>query len=47
LTETTNLFVRPAIPLIVDQDVPDSNGEFDSKGTDLGDISFDAALATT
>ena len=47
LTETTNLFVRPAIPLIVDQDVPGSNGEFDSKGTDLGDISFDAALATT
>ena len=44
LSETKNLFVRPAIPLIVDQDVPNQNGDFDSRGTDLGDISFDVAL---
>jgi hypothetical protein len=45
LTDTMNLFFRPAIPLILDQDVPNSDGGFDSKGPDLGDISFDAALA--
>ena len=47
LTETTNLFVRPAIPVIFNQDVPDPDGGFSSEGTDLGDISFDAALART
>jgi len=36
LSETSNLFVRPAIPLILKLDVPDSNGNFDSKGADLG-----------
>ncbi len=45
LSDTMNLFVRPAIPVIVDQDVPDPNGGFVSKGIDLGDISFDATLA--
>ncbi len=45
LSDTTNLFVRPAIPLIISQDVPNLNGGFDSKGVDLGDISFDAAVA--
>jgi len=44
LSETTSLFIRPAIPIIVDQDVPNRNGGFDSKGVELGDISFDAAL---
>jgi len=44
LSETSNLFVRPSIPLILKQDVPDSNGDFDSKGLDLGDITFDASL---
>jgi len=44
LSETTQLFIRPAIPVILEQDVPDSNGVFDSKGADLGDISFDASL---
>ncbi len=47
LSETTNLFIRPAIPLIISQDVPNVNGGFDSKGVDLGDISFDASLART
>lgn len=45
LSDTTNLFVRPAIPLIISQDVPNANGGFDSQGIDLGDISFDASLA--
>jgi hypothetical protein len=44
LSDNTNLFFRPAIPVILDQDVPDAQGGFDSKGVDLGDISFDAAL---
>jgi len=44
LTDTVNLFIRPAIPLILDQDVPNSTGGFDSKGVDLGDISFDIGL---
>jgi hypothetical protein len=44
LSETSNLFVRPSIPLILKQDVPDSNGDFDSKGPELGDITFDASL---
>ncbi|MCZ6617123.1 MAG: hypothetical protein O7E57_03240 [Gammaproteobacteria bacterium] len=39
-----NLFVRPAIPIIFSQDVPAAGG-FDSKGINLGDISFDASLA--
>ena len=47
LSETTNLFVRPAVPVIFKQDVPDSGGDFNSEGTDLGDISFDAALGKT
>jgi hypothetical protein len=45
LSDNTNLFFRPAIPVILDQDVPDAQGGFDSKGVDLGDISFDASLA--
>lgn len=47
LSDTTNLFVRPAIPIVLDQDVPNLSGEFDSKGTDLGDISIDAALTNS
>ena len=45
LSKTTNLFVRPAIPIIISQDVPNVAGGFDSKGIDLGDITFDASLA--
>ncbi len=47
LSKTTNLFVRPAIPVIFSQDVPNMSGGFDSEGIDLGDISFDALLAKT
>ena len=42
--EGTNLFVRPAIPVIINQDVPDPRGGFNSEGVDLGDVSFDASL---
>lgn len=45
LNETTNLFMRPAVPVIFNQDVPNPSGGFKSKGVDLGDISFDASLA--
>jgi hypothetical protein len=47
LSDKTNLFIRPAIPLIISQDVPNSNGEWESKGVDLGDISFDASVFTS
>ena len=47
LTETTNLFMRPAIPVIFRQDVPSPRGGFDSEGVELGDISTDASLAKT
>jgi hypothetical protein len=47
LSETTNLFMRPAVPVIFNQDVPDRTGGFNSEGVDLGDISFDASLAKT
>jgi len=45
LSDTTNLFFRPAFPVIISQDVPNVNGGFNSKGVDLGDISFDLSLA--
>lgn len=38
-----NFFLRPAIPIVIKQDVPTSGG-FDEKGVDLGDISFDVGL---
>jgi hypothetical protein len=47
LTDTTNLFIRPAIPVIFSQDVPQQGGGFSAEGVDLGDISFDASLAKT
>ncbi len=40
----TNFFVRPAIPIIIDQPVRSTEGGFDSKGVELGDIGFDASL---
>jgi len=43
IAEGMNFFLRPLIPLILDQPVP-KNGGFDSEGVDLGDISFDAAI---
>jgi hypothetical protein len=47
LTESSNLFVRPAIPVIFSQDIPVPSGGFDSRGVDLADISFDASLGKT
>ena len=47
LTDTTNLFIRPAIPVIFSQDVPQQGGGFSSEGVDLGDIGFDASLGKT
>lgn len=47
LSPVTNLFVRPAVPVIFNQDVPDESGQFDSQGVELGDISFDALVART
>lgn len=44
LGETTNLFMRPAIPIIVKQDVPARLGEYDKVTGELGDIGFDLAL---
>jgi len=42
----TNFFVRPAIPVIFKQPVPEAGGGFDthSQGVDLGDIGFDASF---
>ena len=40
----TNFFVRPAVPIIIDQPVPEPGGGFKSKGVELGDIGFDASL---
>ena len=45
LSDTTNLFVRPLIPVIFSQDIPTPDG-FASKGVDLGDISFDVLVGT-
>jgi len=42
LAKDTNFFLRPLIPIILDQPVPGPDG-FDSKGVDLGDIGFEAA----
>lgn len=47
ISESTNLFMRPAIPVIFKQDVPQFDGGFSSEGVDLGDIGFDASLAKT
>ena len=47
ISESTNLFIRPAIPVIFKQDVPQLGGGFSSEGVDLGDIGFDASLAKT
>jgi hypothetical protein len=47
LSDKTNLFFRPLIPLILKQDVPNSKGSFDSKSVELGDISFDASIGYT
>jgi hypothetical protein len=47
LSDTSNFFVRPAIPVIFSQDVPQAGGGFSSEGVDLGDIGFDVAVGKT
>ena len=43
INESTNFYLRPAVPVVIAQDVPTAGG-FDNKGVELGDIGFDAAL---
>jgi len=43
LAKDTNFFLRPLIPIIVKQPFFDGSG-FDDSDTELGDISFDAAI---
>lgn len=47
LNDTTNLFIRPAIPVIFSQDVPQPDGSFSSEGVALGDIGFDFSVGKT
>ncbi len=44
LDEGTNVFMRPAIPLVVQQDIPVGIGEYDEVTWELGDIGFDLSL---
>ena len=44
LAKDTNFFLRPLIPIILDQPVF-VDGDFDDKGVELGDISFDIAIS--
>lgn len=56
LNDTTNLFVRPNIPVLIDQPIPlvggadvspsgnGQGGDFENSGTDLGDDSFDTSV---
>jgi hypothetical protein len=43
ISDTINFYLRPAVPLVITQDVPTAGG-FDNKGVELGDIGFDAAV---
>jgi len=43
IAKGVNFFLRPLIPLVIDQPVF-VNGGFESKGVNLGDIGFDAAI---
>ena len=43
INDTTNFYLRPAVPVVISQDVPTAGG-FDNKGVELGDIGFDAAV---
>jgi hypothetical protein len=46
INDTTNFYLRPAVPVVIAQDVPTAGG-FDNKGVELGDIGFDAAVGKT
>ena len=50
LAEGTNFFVRPLVPIFLDQPIPESNNGsvgFTGSGVELGDISLDAAVGKT
>ena len=47
LAEGKNFFVRPNIPIIIDQAKPAADGGYESVGVELGDIGFDAAVGFT
>ena len=58
LSDSTNLFVRPLIPVYLDQPVPfvggaslppeaSTDANYDSTGVQLGDIGFDVAVGKT
>lgn len=44
LAQGTNLFVRPLIPIVLQQPVPVGDAGFEDVELDLGDIAFDAAV---
>ena len=44
LSETTNFFFRPAIPIIIRQDIPTGIGDYETRKTEIGDIGFDASI---
>lgn len=46
LNKTTNLFIRPNVPIVFTQPVP-SIGGFENRGVDLGNISADVAVGKT
>ncbi|MDR9829425.1 hypothetical protein RCJ22_27940 [Vibrio sp. FNV 38] len=46
LSERTNLFIRPNIPLIFEQPYY-NRGDFDNSGVGLGDVGFDVAVGHT
>jgi hypothetical protein len=47
LDDTTNVFMRPAVPVVVKQDIPTGVGKWDDVTWELGDISFDLGLGKT
>lgn len=46
LNKTTNLFIRPNVPIVFTQPVL-GNGGFENRGVDLGNISADVAVGKT
>ena len=44
LSDSLNFFLRPAISLIISQDVPTGSGSYDTLKAEIGDIGFDASL---
>lgn len=47
LDDATNVFMRPAVPVVVKQDIPTGVAEYDEVTWELGDISFDLGIGKT